>query len=276
MPCHCKFGPHISVKSTIYETLKSLPEECKCCQIFIGNPQSYITRKISKEDAEMSREHLSQHDRTLYVHANYLINLAREGDEGIVTKSRTCLQNTIDELYKIGPEYTGTVFHCGARGSVNRLCEELNDMNLKIPVYAENAAGEGTKIGSTFDDLRKIYEGTDSHNLRLCIDTCHAFAAGWVDFSEDAPTERFFEEMTAFEDRGWIFHVNDSLTPFSGKVDRHAPIGYGHIFNINKPSSVERIVRFYEMASSGRKDMIFETPNPVTSQLETDILLKIK
>jgi endonuclease IV len=87
--------------------------------------------------------------------------------------------------------------------------------------------------------------------------------------------EKFFEDMSFASDRNWIFHVNDSTTPFFGKVDRHAPIGFGHIWNLNVNGSLERLQRFYELASSIGKDIVFETPNPVTSQLESGMLLNL-
>lgn len=275
MSCNCKFGPHVSVKNTIYDTLLTVPPECKCCQIFIGNPQSYTVRKISQDDANRTREYLEEKKMKLYVHSNYLINLAREGDESIVTKSRNCLQNTIDELHKIGGDYTGTVLHIGARGTIQNVVEQLNDMDVKVPIYLENSAGEGTKLGNNMDELRKLIEGCDSNKMSLCIDTCHAFSAGMVDFREDSAVEKFFEDMSFASDRNWIFHVNDSTTPFFGKVDRHSPVGFGHIWNLNVNGSLERLQRFYELASSVGKDIVFETPNPVTSQLESGMLLNL-
>jgi endonuclease IV len=173
----------------------------------------------------------------------------------------------------IGADHTGVVFHIGAKGSIENVSRELNDMEIKVPTYNENCAGEGSKLGKNMDELRKLIEGTDSYNVGVCIDTCHAFAAGMSDLREMSATEKLFEDLSLFNDRPIIFHVNDSLTEFSGKSDRHAPIAFGHIWNLNRENSLDPLKRFYELANSSSYDIIFETPNPMTIKYESEMVL---
>ena len=271
MSC-CRCGPHISVQGTIYDTILQLdPKVNKCFQCFLGGPQQYNTRTIPQNDADKSREYLDRHKMQMVVHAPYVINLAREGDESIITKSKNSLQKVINELHKIGPDYTSTVVHIGAKGSIGKLCNELNDLDIKIPVLMENSAGEGSKLGRDIDELRHIVEGTDSSKVGICIDTCHIFAAGTCDLRSMSLTEKLFEDMDFMNNRRLIFHVNDSLTDLGGRVDRHAPIGYGHIWNLNVDGSRQNLERFYELCIMSKSDIIFETPNEFTKKYEEEL-----
>jgi deoxyribonuclease-4 len=270
MPCKC-CGAHIPIKDTIYETLQYIDgKKTKCCQIFLGGPQRYETRTVSAEDATKSREYLERMDGKMYVHAPYVINLSREGDDSIVEKSRNSLQKVINTLNQISPQRTGTIFHTGAKGSIENLGRQLNDMNLTVPVFAENAA-ETSRLGKNFEELRHLIESTDSFNLGVCIDTCHAFASGMTDFRDMSETEKLFENLSTFEDRPIMFHVNDSLVELNARKDRHAPIGFGHIWNLNRSGSTDTLVRFYELAKMSDMSIIFETPNVVSDNLEAEL-----
>jgi len=272
MECGCRYGPHVSVRKSIFETLTSLDSKCKCCQIFLGNPQSYSVRMIDKKDAENCREYLSKNDMKLYVHANYIINLASE-DENLILKGKSCLQDTLDSLSRIGSEYTGIILHPGAKGSISNIIKNINDLDLKVPLYLENTAGEGTKFGKNYDEIRLMLEGIDSKNIGSCWDSCHSFASGLVDFREMNSIDKFFEELPLHKNT--IFHLNDSLTDFGGKRDRHAPMGYGYAFNYNNPGSLDRLQRLYDLSISNKIDIIFETPNPATDYFEGNFISEI-
>ena len=269
MPCRC--GPHYGLKNTLLETVQQCKEGEKCFQCFLGGPTRYDTRLVDKADILATREYLASKDMRMIVHAPYVINLAREGDDSIVSKSRFSLEKIINTMYQIGPEYTGTVFHIGAKGSIESLNKELNDMEILSPLFAENCA-EKSKLGKNMDELRKIIEGTDSNKIGICIDTCHAFASGMTDFRNASQVEKLFDDFDTFYNRKVIFHVNDSLTVYGGSSDRHAPIGYGHIWNINVPELKSSLVRFYELCQMGSNDIIFETPNEVSNALESGLL----
>ena len=96
MSCRC--GRHLAVKPTLIETVKQCKPNEKLCQIFLGNPQSYITRNVPKDDIEATKEYLKTKSMQLYVHAPYLINISREGDDTIVTKGKESLQRVINTL----------------------------------------------------------------------------------------------------------------------------------------------------------------------------------
>ena len=269
MSCRC--GAHVQVKDTIYETLQYIDgKKTSCLQCFLSGPQRYDTRTVSTEDATKSREYLERMNGKMYVHSPYVINLA-SSDETIVEKGRNSLQKIINTLNQISNTRTGTIFHTGSRGSIENVGRQINDMNLTVPTFAENSAGEGTKLGKNFEELRHLIESTDSFNLGICIDTCHAFASGMTDFRDMSQTEKLFEDLSTFEDRPIMFHVNDSLVELNARKDRHAPIGFGHIWNLNRPSSTDTLIRFYELSKMAGNDVIFETANPISDKLEAEL-----
>jgi len=270
----CKCGRHLNVKKTLFETVRQCKDNEKLCQIFIGNPQSYITRKVPRDDIVATREYLEEKDMKIYCHASYLINLAREGDDTIIAKGKECLQNTINTMYQLGPSNAGVVFHIGAKGSVENVFDTINSMEILVPTFYENSAGEGSKLGKDIDELRRLIEGTDSYNMGVCIDTCHAFSAAMCDFREMDKIDKLFEDLDFLGKRPLTFHLNDSLTPFGGKADRHSVLGYGQIWNVNKPDTINTLYRFYQHTKERNNDIIFETPNEVSSFLESELYEK--
>ena len=92
-------------------------------------------------------------------------------------------------------------------------------------------AGQGNVIGSTFEDLRDIIELIDDKSrVGVCIDTCHAFAAGYDLRSPPAFKETFdkFEKLVGLKYLK-AFHLNDSKAPFNSHRDLHANIGTGFL-----------------------------------------------
>jgi endonuclease IV len=176
----------------------------------------------------------------------------------------------VNVLHKIHPTRTGTVVHIGAKGTIENVCTSLNDMDIKVPVLMENCA-ETSKLGRTIDELRKLIEGTDSRNVGICLDTCHCYAGGMCDFSDINQVEKLFEDISFTHNRRVIFHANDSLCPYNGRIDRHSHIGYGHIWNINRPESIPALERYYELSKMNCNDIIFETPNEFDKRYENDL-----
>jgi deoxyribonuclease-4 len=107
----------------------------------------------------------------------------------------------------------------------------------------ENTAGQGTEIGYTFDQIKKIIEGIhDYQRMGVCLDTAHSYEAGY-DLSNKDGIERTLEtfDQTIGLKRLHLLHLNDSKTPLGSRKDRHWHIGEGHIglegfrFLINHP-----------------------------------------
>jgi len=177
-------------------------------------------------------------------------------------------------LSKIDTERTGTVVHIGAKGTIGNVCERLNDLSITTNVLMENCA-ETKKLGRTLDEIRLLVEGTDSKKLGICFDTCHMYSGQMCNLNNANEVESFFEDLTFLHNRKVIFHVNDSLVPYNDRTDRHSPIGYGHIWNMNLSESLGNLERFYELLKQNCYDCIFETPNPYSNKYESELFNKV-
>jgi deoxyribonuclease-4 len=100
-----------------------------------------------------------------------------------------------------------------------------------VMLLTENTAGQGTEIGNTFKQIKKIIEGVDDHQrIGVCLDIAHTFEAGY-DLSHQNGIDHTLEEFdrTIGLKRLHLLHLNDSKTPLGSRKDRHWHIGEGHI-----------------------------------------------
>jgi deoxyribonuclease-4 len=100
-----------------------------------------------------------------------------------------------------------------------------------IILLMENTAGQGTEIGYSFDQIKKIIEGVQDHQrMGVCLDTAHTFEAGY-DLSNRDGIDRTLEkfDQTVGLKRLHLLHLNDSKTPLGSRKDRHWHIGEGYI-----------------------------------------------
>src|SRR5436305_3030899 len=123
----------------------------------------------------------------------------------------------------------------GAREGLDQIARSLDAIHAATSFRAvtllETAAGQGSCVGCTFEELGRILEMVDEKSrLGVCIDTCHVFAAGY-DIRTRGGWERMIDEVERFvgiENVG-AFHLNDSKKPLGSRVDRHQHIGEGEI-----------------------------------------------
>ncbi len=100
----------------------------------------------------------------------------------------------------------------------------------ELRILLENTAGQGSTLGSRFEELKAILDACPELPLGVCIDTAHTFAAGWSIDTEDGLEGALRDiDRTVGLDRVAVVHVNDSKTPLGSRVDRHEHIGKGKI-----------------------------------------------
>ncbi|KAL1898096.1 DNA-(apurinic or apyrimidinic site) lyase [Ceratocystis pirilliformis] len=170
-------------------------------------------------------------------HGSYLVNLAQtdkaKGDQAyasFVDDLKRCDQLGI-LLYNFHPGSTGGE---SMDSACKRIAERINaahkETKTVIPVL-ENMAGAGNVVGGRFEDLKMIIDGVeDKSRVAVCIDTCHAFAAGY-DIRTAEACKRTFGEFDRVVGMKYLraFHLNDSKAPFNSNRDLHANIGTGFI-----------------------------------------------
>ena len=137
------------------------------------------------------------------------------------------------------------------------ICEAARGFQAPVTVLLENTAGSGSNLGSRFEELGAIRELAIAFSevpIGYCLDTCHLLAAGF-DIATPAGLRRTIreaDEVLKLEHVA-VFHCNDSKSPLSSRVDRHAKIGTGYV-------GAEPFRRLLALPELQGKTFISETP----------------
>jgi deoxyribonuclease IV len=235
------FGAHMSVAGGLPRAAeRAVVHRCDAFQIFSKNANQWCGRILPPEEIREFRARVTaMHAGPVVSHASYLINLATTNTP-LRRQSVVAMADEIDRAEALG--LFGVVLHPGcytlgnsAQGLdlIARALDELLAARRsgQTMVLLEQTAGQGTSLGSTFEELAAILEKTNGHKrLGICLDTCHLLAAGYDLCSAEGYDKTFtqFERMIGF-DRLKVFHLNDSRKPLGSRVDRHEHIGKGHL-----------------------------------------------
>lgn len=209
-------------------------------QVFTRNQRQWAARPLGAEEAAAFRTALAATGvRAVMAHASYLINLASP-DPAVLGRGRDALREELARCHALGIPHA--VFHpgahlgCGEDAGVRAVAASLDDVLASsrgvgaIPLL-EITAGQGSCVGHRFEHLAEMIARVKSpERVGVCLDTCHLYAAGY-----DIATPRGYERTLAEFDRVVglaklrAIHLNDSRKPLGSRVDRHAPIGEGHL-----------------------------------------------
>ena len=234
-------GTHVSVSGGIHTAFaRASSIGCTTMQLFVKNANRWAGKPLGEEDVQ-SYKSASAGARVAPVvaHAAYLINLCAVQGETLV-KSRQGFEDELLRCEALG--ILGLVVHPGAHmgageeEGIRRIAESLNAVHDRTPGFRtlsilEVTAGQGTTIGSRFEHLRGIVDLLDvPERAAVCLDTCHAFAAGY-DLRSASGWETMLHEFdtTIGLSRLAVIHVNDSKKELGSRKDRHEHIGKGHI-----------------------------------------------
>ncbi len=190
-------------------------------QFFMSNPQSWKAPK-PRDDAAALRDA----PIPIYAHAPYLVNVGSPNNR-VRIPSRKILADTLRAAADIGA--AGVVVHGGHVGDdedrqvgIERWVKALDAVDLAVPVLIENTAGGGNAIVREIDNYGPLWEAIGDYNVGVCLDTCHAWAAG-----EDLAT--VVDRLTAATGRIDLVHCNDSRDEHNSRRDRHTNLGSGMI-----------------------------------------------
>jgi deoxyribonuclease IV len=234
-------GAHMSIAGGLHlaiERIQSL--EGTALQIFTKNQRQWKSKPLTRDDITLFKDRWAAWGaHPIGAHDTYLINLAAP-DEIIRGKSIGAFSEELTRTEMLSIPYLIThpgssLEHGREKGlatftaSLDRAIEESGtEASL---VLLENTAGQGTNLGSDFDQLAWII-GRSRHPERLgvCFDTCHAFGAGYDLRSEEgyAATFEQFDRIIGLS-RLRFFHLNDTKGGLDSRKDRHEHIGKGHL-----------------------------------------------
>ncbi|MBP7936510.1 MAG: deoxyribonuclease IV [Phycisphaerae bacterium] len=213
---------------------------CNCIQIFVKNQRQWHAPPLTQDQVQAWQRALAESDiRPVIAHSTYLINLASPYDQ-LWQRSINAFTDELERCERLG--ITALVIHPGAhlgqgvdRG-IARVAQALNAIHARtrgftVKTTLETTAGQGSCLGSRLNQLAAIIEQTrEPDRIRVCVDTCHIFAAGY-DLSSAQGYAATMADLTHHIGLGRIvaFHLNDSLSPIGCHKDRHEHIGRGHL-----------------------------------------------
>ena len=208
-------------------------------QIFTKNQRQWKEKTINTGEKSMFLNILKNSAiKIMFSHVSYLINLAGD-DNALWERSVKALTSEIQRCNELGLKFT--VLHTGYTKSlseqegIKKTVKALNTVinatkNSNVKILLENTAGQGSSIGYRFEHLKQIMDGVESARIGACLDTCHAFAAGY-DIRTNSGFEAAMEELdcTVGLKNLHAIHLNDSKGELGSKLDRHEHIGKGKL-----------------------------------------------
>ncbi|MBT8347658.1 MAG: deoxyribonuclease IV [Desulfofustis sp.] len=208
-------------------------------QIFTRNQRQWNPKPLNEAEIDLFRAAKQKHnDMIVASHGSYLINLA-SGKVELRHKSILSFVGELQRCHDLGIPYI--VIHPGTHGGdgveagliqfVNALDEAIERAESQSMVLLETTAGQGTSLGSRFEELAWIRENSRcAKKIGFCLDTCHIFAAGYDIRSEESYNQTFndFDRLIGLQHLHF-FHLNDSKKELGSRVDRHEHIGQGCI-----------------------------------------------
>jgi deoxyribonuclease-4 len=260
-----QIGSHVSISGSIANAITNASErECSAFQVFTSNPRGWHAKDLTDDGITNYKNNLSQSniDRFATVaHMPYLPNLSSP-EIPVYEKSIHTMIREVERCDKLGIPYLVT--HLGShKGTgedkgIQRLVGALTEVaktNKDVTILLENTAGQKNSVGSDFTQLAEIFFGLKpASRFGICIDTCHAFAAGY-DLRNEKNVKDVFEKFDS--EIGLkhikIIHLNDSKGELGCHLDRHEHIGLGHIGE----AGLSQVVK---LANKNKIPIILETP----------------
>lgn len=261
-------GAHVSASGGVDQAVIRAHElEATAFALFTKNQRQWKAAPLTADVIDKFKSACAQYGYgpgQILPHDSYLINLGHPVTEAL-EKSREAFLDEMQRCEQLG--LTLLNFHPGSHllqidedKCLARIAESINlvlDKTTGVTAVIENTAGQGSNLGFKFEHLAAIIDGVeDKSRVGVCIDTCHAFAAGY-DLRTEETCEQTFKELGDVVGFNYLrgMHLNDAKSEFGSRVDRHHSLGEG---NIGKTvfSYIMRDSRFDNIP------LILETVNP--------------
>ena len=235
--------------------------------LFTRNQKAWVSKPLEQQAINAFRDMLVDRGfqpAHILPHDSYLINLGCPDEENL-QKSRAAFLDEMTRCQQLGLPLLN--FHPGSHlkkiseeQCLDQIAQEINFAFSKtegVTAVIENTAGQGTNLGHTFAQIARIISGVnDKSRVGVCIDTCHAFAAGY-NLRSEMGYNMTFDEFDRVIGPQYLkaIHLNDSKKDVGSRVDRHETIGNGFI-------GKEFFARFMNDPRFDDMPIILETPEP--------------
>jgi deoxyribonuclease-4 len=269
-------GVHVSISGSLCEALdRAKILKCNALQIFSRNPRQWRQLELKSQEVEEFREKRRKYKiEKVVVHIPYLINLASPY-KTLYRKSINAYVEDLREADNLGAEFLVT--HMGSHADttelagIDRFSSAVNTIfektdGIKTKLLLENTSGSGSWLGYKFVHHRMIYNRVkQNERLGICLDTAHAFTAGY-DIKTEVGLQSMLNEIDELVgiDKIEVIHFNDSKKEFSSHIDQHENIGKGKI----GLAALQRIIKHPKL-----KDSVFILETPKMTKDDDEINL---
>jgi deoxyribonuclease-4 len=233
-------GAHVSAAGGVENAPVNAHEiGAKAFALFTKNQRQWVAAPLTQRsisDFKKNCEKFGYLPQHILPHDSYLINLGHPEQAGL-DKSRAAFLDEMQRCEQLGLDRLN--FHPGSslgkisdEDCLKRIAQSVNlalEKTKGVKAVIENTSGQGSNMGYTFEHLAYIIDKVDDKTrVGVCIDTCHAYTAGYNIKSEEgyAKTWDDFERIVGFNYLMGM-HVNDSKKELGSRVDRHDSIGQG-------------------------------------------------
>lgn len=234
-------GSHMSIAGGLHMAFDHIRAvNGTALQIFTRNQRQWKIPPLTKVDLDLFAAAWEEWgDYPVAAHDSYLINLASPKEDQ-AERSRIAFAEELTRIEALNVPWLvthpGSHLGEGVDAGIERYAANLDraieqSRTKKAVVLLETTAGQGTNLGSTFEELAAIIAAsTHPDRLGVCYDTCHTFAAGYDIRTLDTYAQTFdaFDRIIGL-DRLKFFHLNDTKNDFASHKDRHEHIGQGQI-----------------------------------------------
>jgi len=235
-------GAHVSAKGGVENTpVNAHNIGATAFALFTKNQRQWKAKPLTDVNISAFKTNCKKYGygpSQILAHDSYLINLGHPENDGL-EKSRTAFIDELERCGQLGIKLLN--FHPGSflkkvseEKCIKTIAESINialDKTKDVIAVIENTAGQGTNLGFSFEQIADIIKNIENKTrVGVCIDTCHAFSAGYDLKSRQGFKQTWleFDEIIGFKFlRG--MHLNDSKKAFASRVDRHESIGKGSL-----------------------------------------------
>lgn len=260
-------GAHVSAAGGVENApLNAQKIGASAFALFTKNQRQWIAPSLSAKSIDQFKKNCEMAGYTpnqILPHDSYLINLGNP-DKDALQKSRNAFLDEMQRCEQLGLNRLN--FHPGSHlnkiseeGCLLLIAESINQVLEKtkgVTAVIENTAGQGSNLGFAFEQIKFIIDHVDDKSrVGVCIDTCHAFAAGYDMLTQDAFNKTFddFDRIVGFSFLKGM-HLNDSKKGLGSHVDRHDSLGKGTL-GLNPFRFIMKDIRFDGIP------LVLETPD---------------
>jgi len=235
-----KVGVHVSIAGSIDKALdRAREKQCDVFQIFTRNPRGWAFTELEEDSVREFRRKATEYSIAHGVaHLPYLPNLASPKSDfyeksiaSLIADLHRCERLSIPYLVFHLGSHLGEGTDVGLKRLVSAINRALGAVENDVMLVMENTAGQRNSMGTTFEELRHIWDQlTNQDRVGICLDTCHVFAGGYDLRNRNAVRKTLdeFQRVLGFE-KLLVLHLNDSRGPLGSHIDRHEHIGMGEI-----------------------------------------------